>query len=832
MAVPEQTPYKEYIANGSTSSFSLGFLCDSKDQLIVLVDDIAPPVASWSFNGSSVVFNSPPEAGKKIAIQRNTKLRRTGNFQNYDNSFRPETINKELDWIWLKLQELGVVDLLLRLYVERLHNEQKNYIDQKDALLQINIDNLLTYILDQIRQQGVALAQLDKFYDYLMTRISKIATEKGWEATFVVDKSGRTQQEINNALADVRSYGAVGDGVLHTVEEWTQLGSRKYYPNLAAIQSDYPHVTSLSDSIDWAATQQAVNTPHLYKLRFPCVTGLGRYDFGSNELVIPNTKSNLTFVGDGTADAGATVIYSTPNKSNFIAIHSKAYATTLQDMAILSTTGNDDGFGAIGFLHMRTNTGSTGRLCHRNLRIQGFSKHACKIGQAINYQFDNITFTGGVETLWIGHDASINQRSTTVSMYHAYITGGKRCGVYLDRPSDFMADRLIIESCGKGINPLTGTYYEDAAGLINQGTGQCQLNAPYFEDNRRNIYSDAAIITIAPNYGPATLPNEWAYNPASADESKGRVEILRNGVRLRFLRADEFKGYIEVPDQIRFASEARFNSDLIAKSLFVGSQQNTGRVDGEVNAYISSNMSGTSNLNVRGQFLNFGITNSSAGSSSQWMQLGHRRTANSGASALDLCTNTGVTNYKPDGTPYVLMTFDSAKKVHPGVDNEVSLGIASNRWKDVYASTGTIQTSDERLKQQFRTQTEAEKAAALEIKDSICFFKFNEAVEIKDDGARWHCGVKAQQVVTILKNHGLDPFSYAFVCYDEWEEVQASILTEYTYLASKIDENGWEYLEPVTEMVETGEVETLREAGNRYSIRYDELMMFILRAIL
>ncbi|MFZ8001433.1 hypothetical protein ACO1DV_00035 [Acinetobacter lwoffii] len=40
MAVPEQTPYKEYTANGSTTSFALGFICDSKNDLIVLVDGV------------------------------------------------------------------------------------------------------------------------------------------------------------------------------------------------------------------------------------------------------------------------------------------------------------------------------------------------------------------------------------------------------------------------------------------------------------------------------------------------------------------------------------------------------------------------------------------------------------------------------------------------------------------------------------------------------------------------------------------------------------------------------------------------------------------------
>ena len=51
-------------------------------------------------------------------------------------------------------------------------------------------------------------------------------------------------------------FGAIGDGTVHTVQEWINSGK---YANLAAIQLKYPHVTSETDSIDWAACQAAIN---------------------------------------------------------------------------------------------------------------------------------------------------------------------------------------------------------------------------------------------------------------------------------------------------------------------------------------------------------------------------------------------------------------------------------------------------------------------------------------------------------------------------------------------------------------------------------------------
>ena len=219
MAVPEQTPYIEHTGNGATTSFSLGFQCESKDHLIVLVDEIEPPIATWSLTGGNVVFTTAPASGKKIVLQRNTAMSRTTNYQGNNNSFRPETINKDIDRVWLKLQELGVADMLLKIYVDRLHGEQKDYIDNKDQLVRNIIGDLRNYVNQQdnqrnsyfenlISRQGVSLQQLDSYYNYLMQRLAQIAVDKGWEASFVVDASGKNQQDINNIINERLNRGS------------------------------------------------------------------------------------------------------------------------------------------------------------------------------------------------------------------------------------------------------------------------------------------------------------------------------------------------------------------------------------------------------------------------------------------------------------------------------------------------------------------------------------------------------------------------------------------------------------------------------------------------
>lgn len=116
----------------------------------------------------------------------------------------------------------------------------------------------------------------------------------GWvnvnSASQIVDASGRTQQAINDDFINVKSYGAIGDNTLHTVQEWTVIGSRIYYPNLAAIQVDYPHVTSLSDSIDWAAIQKALNTGR-------DVAGTSAYYRINKSLYIKQTRQKFKDLG-------------------------------------------------------------------------------------------------------------------------------------------------------------------------------------------------------------------------------------------------------------------------------------------------------------------------------------------------------------------------------------------------------------------------------------------------------------------------------------------------------------------------------------------------------
>lgn len=108
MAVQEQTPYIEHVANGVTTSFALGFVCDSADKLMVTVNDLPTNVGDWSFIEGEVIFQFPPLSESIIKIWRNSPLARSTTFKTYDNSLNPNSLNFDLDKIWLVMQELNV----------------------------------------------------------------------------------------------------------------------------------------------------------------------------------------------------------------------------------------------------------------------------------------------------------------------------------------------------------------------------------------------------------------------------------------------------------------------------------------------------------------------------------------------------------------------------------------------------------------------------------------------------------------------------------------------------------------------------------------------------
>ena len=132
-----------------------------------------------------------------------------------------------------------------------------DYVDNKDGDLTTLVTTDKTNLVKAINELHSNTEGVVSLYD---KNVEAGAGANGWTDLLVTTSSGRTQRDKNAEILSVKDFGAIGDGTLHKVSEWTVLGVRKYYKNLAAIQVDYPHVTSLDDSIDWAGIQKAINS--------------------------------------------------------------------------------------------------------------------------------------------------------------------------------------------------------------------------------------------------------------------------------------------------------------------------------------------------------------------------------------------------------------------------------------------------------------------------------------------------------------------------------------------------------------------------------------------
>ena len=181
-------------------------------------------------------------------------------------------------------------------------------------------------------------------------------------------------------------------------------------------------------------------------------------------------------------------------------------------------------------------------------------------------------------------------------------------------------------------------------------------------------------------------------------------------------------------------------------------------------------------------------------------------------------------------------------RVVPLADNQHSVGSAAVGYSTIYARTGTINTSDARLKCDFRSLTTSEIAAAKDIARTIGIYRWRDAVGCKGADAREHVGPTVQRAIEIMQAHGLDPFNYGFICHDTWEQQTVEHPAIAARPAIPATEAAPAVLNAVGVVVTPAVLasagfpavegrpaytEVTREAGDRYAFRYDELAMFI-----
>ena len=172
----------------------------------------------------------------------------------------------------------------------------------------------------------------------------------------------------------------------------------------------------------------------------------------------------------------------------------------------------------------------------------------------------------------------------------------------------------------------------------------------------------------------------------------------------------------------------------------------------------------------------------------------------SGAPVGSIGTSGGRVYFADDATNGI--TFSSSSAIMwPSnssggvVDDTMDIGSSSYRFDDIYATNGTIQTSDRNEKQDIAELSDAEQRVAVAAKGLLRKFRWKDRVAEKGDEARTHFGIIAQDLQAAFVAEGLDAGDYAMFISSTWTDE------------------------------ETGEERT------RMGVRYSELLAFIIAAI-
>ncbi|WP_423855581.1 tail fiber domain-containing protein [Acinetobacter guillouiae] len=713
-------------------------------------------------------------------------------------------------------------------------------------------------IIEQYKQ--LANSEIANLTDAINVALAAGAGAAGWTDSVVATWSGRTQEEKNKDFVTDKDYGAIGDGLYHPLsEKYNSLDLAKLaYANIAE------KITSLDQSIDWAAAQSAITdnkqvwidsgyriindtieipAGHGFTaLEKPATDANGNfisgtaflfYGTGAKKYIAPtlgdevyqitNPSVGAAYLGDsGTRGNIYKLRNFNENFSVAVLLNAGSYIDKLAVLCYHSVGGGNgvSGYSASnsGACADQWDVGVWARNCSHwkisnvfgrgQFRKAGLLISASQTEGAPNpvandgWFVENSVFSGGA-------GLSIRSDNSAPAGFTNYGFGNgtfKNCQFFgfahqsshlatssyltapLDRPSACI-ELNGIENKPRGIDFYSCTIFgRDDISIMSGYANEIKFFGCYQESkglrvagawtantegSRMVVTADSSLqfighskygVDFTPNFQRDSGVNRYgavdgcfAINSISSDDDYENFKYINStGVRLR--RSTGIWGV----------------SDYQLNSIF--------SVDGDGDVTAARSITAGGIVSFKG-----GLENTVLG----------------GATVFKRSDSAGVmyTYMWVSGTSVSVSFYGN---ITPNTDNAQTLGSTGSRWSTVYLGTAPVVTSDERLKQQFRSQSEREKAAALEIKNAICLYKFNDAVDLKGDGARWHVGVKAQQVISILEAHELEPFEYGFVCYDEWEDQDAIY-----------DEDG-------------NQQQLAQSAGSRYAIRYDELAMFLL----
>lgn len=366
MTVSTQVSRNEYTGNGATTQYDFTFRILDKSHLLVQTLDTSESIVTLTlgtdytvtgvnrYNGGKVVLTSALPAGYKISIERSTPVTQEASIRN-QGGFFPEIHEDALDKLTMLVQQAygWWSGLSLRKpswlanYYDALNNRirnlrdpsqaqdaaTKNYVDGQivdntnawkagDAIIDQKIDSNFRRTIRVPEADVEMVASIEGRRNSLfgwnssgkpvpiftMTDTADLALKLASEADYL--GAGLSGYEIGskylnktvgkklNLFLSPWDFGAVADGTLHALSE--------KYASLALAQEDYPFVTSLTQSIDYAAIQKCVNEMVTRGAAGMTMGGRGR--FCVNETVQVNKTGSVNEANKYIDFSGAEIL--------------------------------------------------------------------------------------------------------------------------------------------------------------------------------------------------------------------------------------------------------------------------------------------------------------------------------------------------------------------------------------------------------------------------------------------------------------------------------------------------------------------------------------------
>jgi len=489
-----------------------------------------------------------------------------------------------------------------------------------------------------------------------------------------------------------------------------------------------------------------------------------------------------TFAGDVTIDDKLTIGDGTANSNSFIEFGERIGATET-NRPFLGQTNSGNGVSQDLGLGANSSSGTV-KIYAGN--VAKFAESAVRLKVAN----DHINFTeplqmGGTEFLSdarnlsnIGTISSGAITSTGISLFGKTVADNTTNGIRIDGTNDFVSivrdgdlPLLLNRKTSDGDIAL---FRKDSATVGSIGTSATDL---FIGTGVAGLRFREAGSQLMPWNTTTNAANDSAIDIGKSD-AKFKDLYLSGDVTANSVKLSGLQTQVLGVSSGKLLVGAVNDDDFITKIVGFGGSTSMEFNDGTINAVGSTTIN-----HAKSSATNpvLSVKNTSTTNEGRYLQF-----------LSSIGTNIGqIGHVDQTESNFFISTFSTGLKFESYItykailpcgtngedsDNAIDLGSSSVRFDDIYATNGTIQTSDRNLKQDIQALTDAEQRVATACKGLIRRFRWQDSVAEKDDNsdsdetARYHFGVIAQDLQDAFTAEGLDASDYGMFISSTWED--------------------------------------------------------------